>query len=228
MKRTILAVVCAVVLVCSLAVQTVAAEPVDLDRKGSISVTMRSQEEAVPGGTLTLIRVATVTEDDGNYSFAFTDAFADCGLSLENLSSQMLADNLADYAADNDIEGITGEISETGEISFRDLELGLYLLVQQTPAEGYCRVSPFLVSVPASHDGTYVYDVDASPKTSVEPEPTESTEPPPTTEPKPSDPQLPQTGQTNWPVPVLAVSGILIFLLGWYMNRTGRKDRYEG
>lgn len=228
MKRTLLAVVCAVLLVCSLAVQICAAEPVDMDRKGSISITMRSQGEPVPGGTLTLIRVAVVTEDDGNYGFALTGEFAGSGLSLENLSSQVLADSLADYASDNGIQGITGEISETGEISFADLELGLYLLVQETPAEGYCVVSPFLVSVPVSRDGVYVYDVDASPKTSVEPEPTESTEPPTTTEPKPTDPKLPQTGQTNWPVPVLAVSGILIFMLGWYMNRTGRKDRYEG
>ena len=228
MKRSILAAICAALLVCALAAQVCAAEPVDMTRRGSISITMACQGEAVPGGTLTLYRVAVVTEDDGNYGFAFTDAFADCGLSLDNLSSQMLADGLADYAADNSMEGVTCEISETGEVSFTDLELGLYLLVQETPAEGYCAVSPFLVSVPASQDGVYVYDVDASPKTSVEPEPTESTVPPTTTEPEPTDPKLPQTGQNNWPVPVLAVSGILIFMLGWYMNRTGRKDRYEG
>lgn len=227
MKRSLLAALWALLLVCALAAQVCAAEPVDMSRTGSISITMSSQGEPVPGGTLTLIRVAVVTEDDGNYGFAFTVDFAGCGLTLENLTSQVLADGLADYARTNGIEGLTREIGENGETVFADLELGLYLLMQETPAEGYCLVSPFLVSVPVSVDGAYVYDVDASPKTSVEPEPTESTEPPPTTEPEPTDPKLPQTGQTNWPVPVLAVSGILIFMLGWYMNRTGRKDRYE-
>ncbi|MCD8077149.1 MAG: hypothetical protein LUE63_01990 [Lachnospiraceae bacterium] len=39
---------------------------------------------------------------------------------------------------------------------------------------------------------------------------------------------LPQTGQLNWPIPVLALSGLLLFMLGWYLNRTGRKrDEYE-
>lgn len=228
MKRSVFALICAVLLVCAVTSQVSAAEPVDMTRKGSISITMRANGEPVPGGTLTIYRVAEVTENDGNYDFALTGDFVDCGLTLENLSSQLLADGLAEHVADKNLAGTTAEINAEGQVSFADLELGLYLLLQETPAEGYCVVSPFLVSVPANRDGTYVYDVDASPKTSVEPKPTESTEPPPTTEPKPTDPKLPQTGQNNWPVPVLAVSGLLIFMLGWYMNRSGRKEAYEG
>ena len=30
---------------------------------------------------------------------------------------------------------------------------------------------------------------------------------------------LPQTGQLNWPVPVLAVSGVLLFAAGWVLNK---------
>jgi LPXTG-motif cell wall-anchored protein len=30
---------------------------------------------------------------------------------------------------------------------------------------------------------------------------------------------LPQTGQRNWPVPVLAVSGLLLFLIGKKMRK---------
>ena len=30
---------------------------------------------------------------------------------------------------------------------------------------------------------------------------------------------LPQTGQLNWPVPVLAVSGVLLFAVGWVLNK---------
>ncbi|MCD7821787.1 MAG: hypothetical protein LUG64_06230, partial [Clostridiales bacterium] len=35
--------------------------------------------------------------------------------------------------------------------------------------------------------------------------------------------KLPQTGQLNWPVPVLAVSGVVLFALGWGLSRSGRK-----
>ena len=35
---------------------------------------------------------------------------------------------------------------------------------------------------------------------------------------------LPQTGQLNWPIPVLAVAGILLFAFGWMMQR----EKIEG
>lgn len=35
----------------------------------------------------------------------------------------------------------------------------------------------------------------------------------------PSSPALPQTGQLNWPIPVLAVADILLFAFGWLMRR---------
>lgn len=40
----------------------------------------------------------------------------------------------------------------------------------------------------------------------------------------PDKPVLPQTGQLNWPVPVLACSGVLLFAVGWILNRQGKKE----
>lgn len=34
---------------------------------------------------------------------------------------------------------------------------------------------------------------------------------------------LPQTGQLNWPVPVMAVSGLVLFAIGWYLAFHGEK-----
>lgn len=38
---------------------------------------------------------------------------------------------------------------------------------------------------------------------------------------------LPQTGQLNWPVPVLTVAGLLLILVGWYL-RSGRQEKAYG
>lgn len=46
-------------------------------------------------------------------------------------------------------------------------------------------------------------------ETTVPSEPTEPTEPP--------KPELPQTGQLNWPVPVLAMTGMFFLVLGWLL-----------
>ena len=41
---------------------------------------------------------------------------------------------------------------------------------------------------------------------------------------KPQDPTLPQTGQLNWPVPVLAVSGVVLFTIGWLICFNRKKE----
>ena len=39
--------------------------------------------------------------------------------------------------------------------------------------------------------------------------------------------KLPQTGQLNWPVPVLVVLGLALFSLGWGLRFGRRKDSHE-
>lgn len=210
MKRKIFAAVAAVLLVC-LAVLTAAAA----EDRGSICVTMTYRGNAVPGGTMTLYRVAQAA--DGEY--VYCGGFAEYGVTVSELSSEQTAQELADFANDMGIEGVTKEIDENGYVCFEDLELGLYLMVQEQAAEGYTPVKPFLVTIPGTQGEL---NVDASPKMTVRPA---ETQPPSTTPPttKPEEPTLPQTGQLNWPVPVLAVSGLTVFMLGWVIRATGRK-----
>ena len=222
----------------------------DLNREGSIRVTMRCEGKSVPGGTLTLYRVGDVQEEDGNFSFRLSEDFAGSEASLERLNAA-LAEALMTYARNEDPEGTTADIDREGRVEFPGLKAGLYLLVQEEAASGYFRADPFLVSIPMTEDGKYVYDVDASPKVEVvekpdppdrppheppppdepplsEPpgeSPTEPPEEPPTAEipdePPPLTPGLPQTGQLNWPVPILAVLGMALLTLGFLVKRSG-------
>ena len=70
-------------------------------------------------------------------------------------------------------------------------------------------------------DGQYRYDVTAAIKSELEREP-ETTVPPST---QPEDPKLPQTGQLNWPVPVLAAAGLGLFTLGLILRK--KEEPYE-
>lgn len=227
MKRKIFSVLCAVLMVLVFSVSAYAIETVDLTRTGSITITMLYDGQAVPGGSLTAYRVAEVFEDDANFGYRFTDAFASCGLSLDSLSAE-LASGLADFATEHSLAGTKQSIGEDGSVRFSDLELGLYLFIQEDAAEGYQNVLPILISVPGKSDEGYLYDVDGSPKLSLVPAPTETeTETTESETTQPTEPKLPQTGQMNWPIPVLALSGISIFVIGWCMRRSG-KERYEG
>lgn len=224
MRRRFLFAALVILLAGMLPFTALAAEVPDHDRQGSISITMSCQAEAVPGGSLTLYRVAEVYEANGDFGFRYTDAYAQCGIALY-VESAETAEKLAQFTAEKKITGTKQTIDKDGKVSFKNLEIGLYLLMQEDAAEGYEPASPFLVSVPGIEDGRYVYDVDASPKLELEKAPTETTVPPTTKPPKP--PKLPQTGLVQWPIPVLAISGILCLVLGWYFQLSGKKKDNE-
>lgn len=215
------------------------AEMVDMERKGSITATMTYLGEPVPGGTLTLYRVASLRPFDENL-FQYEEAFENCGVTLDDLGFDTAVD-LATFVYHNDPEGLTRQIDEAGIVRFSDLEVGLYLLVQWEAAPGYYELTPFLISLPNNEDGVYVYDTHCAPKQTPDQRPTEppteepSTEPPtedttePTTEPptEPDEPNLPQTGLTNWPVPILAVCGSFCVIIGLVLVVKGRKAHDE-
>ena len=248
MKRLI-ALLMPLLLCSAMAVTAYAHEAPDLSQIGSITVAMAYDGRPVPGGMLTLYRVGAVAEEDGTYRFVPTGDFIKCGAALRDPESSELAESLAAYASANRLTGTEVEIGGDGTAAASGLALGLYLVVQTGAAEGYEAVAPFLVSVPMEENGSYVYAVDATPKlstlTPVEPtpstpaepatptpaeptpptpvEPTPTTPAPPTTPANPAGPTLPQTGQLNWPVPVLAALGLALFAAGWAL-RFGRRQ----
>ncbi len=231
-----LAMLLALVLACGMAMAAYGADTtsLDLSRSGSVTLTLADGDgNAVSGGAVTLYQVATLTLDDGNMAYSYTDAFVGCGAALD-VEDTSLAETLADYAASEGVSGTTLNIGSSGTVSFGGLELGLYLVVQTTESDSYEIISPFVVTVPLEEDGAWVYDVDASPKVGAvtpvepeEPEPDESEEPEPdkstTTTTTTTSDTLPQTGQLNWPILVLGVSGTVLFLVGWYLTRSDRK-----
>lgn len=221
MRKFICSILCCVLLLGVLAGAASAMEVPDYSRRGSISVTMTCEGSPVPGGSLTLYRVGGVVRDDGSYLFAYTQDYAACPVPVEDLSSQA-AQALAKIANEKKIQGTRKSIGAQGKVTFSDLEIGLYLLVQDTPAGGYNAAAPFLVSLPSRKDGGYVYEVDASPKLELERAPTVPTEPQ-----TPPSGKLPQTGQLNWPVPVLLTAGLALIAGGWYLTKTGKKQEHE-
>ena len=109
---------------------------------------------------------------------------------------------------------------------FSGLAEGIYLVVQTKAANGYEMFSPFLVSLPMRENGQWKYQVEAMPKieVSVSGKPETPVKQPVST-PKPvssgNNLRLPYTGQLIWPVPVMAIAGMLLFAVGWSL----RKDK---
>lgn len=198
----------------------------DLTQKGSLTLTMDVDGVLLDSGSLSLYHVADISLTEGErYDFRLHDALIAVGavLNTDNLYDDAQAMELLKHAQ-NTLDQYVSMPIKNGKVCFDGLDAGLYLVWQrpEDASEGYDAISPFLISIPKLHNGAYTLHVDAKPKV---PFVTEPPSPPETTPPPP--PNLPQTGQLNWPVPVLGASGAVLFILGLILCISRKKGYRE-
>lgn len=219
MKKRITSFLTVMLLFACLPMTAFAHEVPNLEKKGSIEITMKMGDQVVPGGKLICSRVGDIAEEDGNYSFRRLDGEQMTDVSSPDAAKEMVA-FLKDYQKKHSIDSRENTIGEDGKVKFQNLKTGLYLMTQENPPSGYYAISPFLVSIPENEDGHYIYDVTIRSKT----EPKKTTKPSEDT-PSPEKPRgnLPQTGQLNWPIPILFASGLLLLVIGHLLRKGTHK-----
>lgn len=221
MKNRILSALLALILMSALIIHASAVHPVpDLSQNGSLTFEMELDGTALDNGNLNLYKVGEIAEDDGNYFFQLID---EREITKESQIDENLAKEMLTLAKEMSLVKLTAPIEE-GSAEFADLPVGLYVVWQdeKDATKGLFPIQPFLISVPRFQDGTYELDVLAKPKNAPETIPPESTEPPP-----PPPPKLPQTGQLNWPVPVMALTGTMLFVMGWILCMSRKRISNE-
>ena len=231
MRKRILTILLALILVTTFAVDAFAAEEgtmimPDLSQKGSLTLIMYAGGKPLNSGKLNLYQVATVTKvTDQQYDFQLLEELAAIGATLNtsDLYNKNQAQELLLYAQDALDQYRTLPI-ENGKVRFEDLDTGLYLVWQHPDdaSTGYNAILPFLISVPKWQNGNYELDVEATPKVPIETVPTEPPPPPP-----PPPPDLPQTGQLNWPIPLMAVSGAVLLIIGLILCTSRKRCGHE-
>ncbi|MBR6562403.1 MAG: hypothetical protein IKK70_00505 [Clostridia bacterium] len=194
-----------------LAVGGVAAEQLELNKKGSISASFACAHGFKSYGKTTLYHVADAVEDENGYKLVLTTDFKGSGLSLDDVENPKTASTFERFARSRGLSGDTRDL-ENGSVTYDGLSAGLYLIVHKDDDERITEALPFFVSLPRTEDGKYVYDVNAAPKVLVKHAEGEL------------PPSIPQTGQLKWPIPVLAFSGIIVFTVGWVLCFKARRD----
>jgi len=223
---------------CTTPAAVYARETPDESRDGAITVEMAYDGKAVKGGTLTAYRVGRIQKSGDDYRFVKTPAMKEFSGEYDDISAPKLAEDVAAFVKENKIGIYAEEKNQDGKVVFSGLELGLYLIVQTKASDGYEPVKPFLVSIPMEEDGNYVYEINAKEKFQLHQKPKPSKPSKPSGPSQPSEPStpaappnppklLPQTGQLNWPVPVLAALGLSLFSFGWILRFGKRRGDYE-
>lgn len=139
---------------------------------------------------------------------------------IENLSNENIV-SMQEYASENLEYSLTKTTNDKGEFTLNNIEAGKYLLVQNS-REDYCTMQTMFVSVPEITNTEINYEITVKPKIAVidayggwEEDVIE-----PATTPKS---ELPNTGVLNWPIPVLAITGIILFCLLWIIFYSKKK-----
>ena len=170
-KRIKTAIIVTLLLALLVPVQASAIDRIDLNR--SVSLTLRTADTGVRGGTDTgaagmtfdIYRVAD-TDDEAN--FTLTGSFAGYKVQVNGLDSQGWADlaqTLSGYVARDGIAASAeGRLDASGMITFRSLKAGLYLVDGSTYSNGkyVYSSSPFMISLPDRDQKTESWDYDVT------------------------------------------------------------------
>lgn len=208
-KNRSIALLLIVLLLCAFPMTVHAREVPDESKTGTITVEMYYADKPVTGGILSAYYVGDVQEKDGSCCFVKTPELEAFSGEYTHIESPELAEELAAFIREHSVSAYAAVKNKAGTATFSKLKLGLYLIIQTEASDGYEPLKPFLVSVPMNEDGHYIYQVNAEGKFQLHQEQKH------TTLPKPSAGVLPQTGQLNWPIPILAVMGLSLFSIGW-------------
>lgn len=232
--RRFLALLAAVTLLLGVCNTAGAAETPDLTQNGTITFHVHYGDAKVDGGYVSLYRVGNVVNNNGSYSFSLISSLKayEEKVDINATDDPDTARKLAELVEEENIYRSKRSKIVDGAVTFENVIPGLYVVIQDTPSPGYEAMAPFLISMPRYEDGVYKTEVTASPKVPIETTPADSTEPTGSTPPtKPTSPlkpppgKLPQTGQLNWPIPLLAMTGVVMFVLGWYLCYGGKKEK---
>ncbi len=215
---------------------TSASEKINLCKLGSVTITSQIDDVVVPGGHITLYKVGEINITVNGYCFAPIDCLADYAQYFDDLKfSSDDACAIAENVKERLVKPIAEEhIGDDGKVSFKNLSLDLYLVVEDEPAPGYEEFDPFLVPLPYANEEELVYDLSAEPKIRVanfiSTDVTDVTDDNGKTTANPNGNtdntvvDLPKTGQLWWPVPLLASAGLLFFIVGIVMSRRKNSD----
>ena len=223
LMKTFIAVLMILIFVCG--AMPSYAQVADLERDDCmLTIEMRYAGITVSSGSFNLYRVGDAYMNNQDLAFKWIDKF-NCTVEMDKINLPETAPIVLKEAKKHNLPYVTKIVDSDGKVEFKNLQVGLYIVEQQKVISGYKKVSPFFVYFPQLEEDGYNYDVNASVKAQLNdtPLPTEtpngSDETPDNTPDNTPNPTLPQTGQLNWPIPLLAICGVGLIMIGFILRR---------
>lgn len=209
---------------------------IDINANGKAVIQFTPDDIRAKDVRFRVYKIANVTE---NYKIELTEPFKKYNISLDGIYNdewKNIAGTLASYIEVDKINPTyTLKLNDLGLGYIDKIGVGIYLVLgDKYITEDYIYTPvPFLMSLPTYDEEkeTFYYNVTAYVKYEKESEQDQGKEPEQDLECENETEKLPQTGVLWWPVPVCAICGIIIFLVGFIRykgDENGERGDQEG
>lgn len=139
---------------------------VDFSKKGSINIVLSEINDnlKVSGASITIYKIANAISDSNNLDFDYHDSLEEY---KDNFNNGIITDEMLKIITEEELNKFNKITDKLGVVEFNDLDLGLYLVVQNNQVEGFSKINPFLVYIPKVVENKWIYDIEALPKVDI-------------------------------------------------------------
>lgn len=165
MKKVLKMVLVLISLFITVPVMALESKTLDLSKKGLINITLSDNENnVVNDAEITIYKLADATIKNNNLVFNYNENLNNC---VKNIDEGVLTNTELECILNANIKGISKNTDNLGEVTFEELDLGLYLIMQTNDVKNYSKIKPFLLSMPIVSDNEWTYSVSGTPKVEV-------------------------------------------------------------
>ena len=141
---------------------------IDFSKKGSINVEVTdSSSSPVSGMEITLFKVANAGVENHNLVYSNIEELNSCKVDFTIGDEKSISTEAVNCVKENATYNKTTITNKNGKVSFKELDLAIYLVVQTKKVEGLSSFEPFLIMIPQSEKNNWKYDIDSTPKTDI-------------------------------------------------------------
>lgn len=137
----------------------------DLTKKGNIDIILSdNNNNLVKDAEITIYKLADATIKNNNLTYKYDTSLSSC---KQNIDKGILTNNELECVLTNNITKITKTTNSLGKVEFKDLDLGLYLIMQTNEVKDYSKIKPFLLGLPTIEEDKWVYSISGTPKVEI-------------------------------------------------------------
>ena len=139
---------------------------IDISKKGSLNISLSTNNsEVIKGAEITIYKVGEVVVENSNLIFKNVSEIDSC--KIDFTKDKNITPSMVECIQNTSVEKETNITDRQGKVSFTNLDLGLYLVVQTNEVKGYSKIEPYLAMIPREIDNKWIYDIVSTPKTEI-------------------------------------------------------------